>query len=420
MAKKKNVNEVEVKIDGAEWKKALDEAFKEKVQNAKVDGFRKGKIPRDVYEKRYGKEGLYLTASDIVINSAYKKALDESKLVPVTRPNVDIKEANDDEVVFVFDIIVRPEMKIKKYKGLKVAKETVKVTKEEIEHELGHILEEYEETKTKESGALAKGDIAVIDFEGFKDGVAFNGGKGENYSLEIGSNTFIPGFEDQLIGMNSEEEREIKVTFPEDYGAKDLAGQEVTFKVKLHEIKEKIERKFDKELFEDLAIEGVDTKEKLEKHIEEEIKKNKEADAEAKFEDALLDEVAKNVEVDIPQEMVDEEIDRLVDRYKHDLEHQGMNIDMYYKFTNTTEKDLRQNMENNAYKGVLYRMMLEEIAKLEKIEISDEDANKEAEEMAKEYKMKKEDFIKTFGGLDIVKYDLQIRRVMDLLKENNK
>ena len=420
MAKKKNVNEVEVKIDGEEWKKALDEAFKEKVRNAKVDGFRKGKIPRDVYEKRFGKEGLYLTASDIVINSAYKKALDESKLEPVTRPNVDIKDANDDEVVFVFDIIVRPEMKIKKYKGLKVAKEDVKVTQEEIEHELGHILEEYEETKTKESGALAKGDIAVIDFEGFKDGVAFKGGKGENYSLEIGSNTFIPGFEEQLIGMNSEEERDINVTFPEDYGAKDLAGKEVTFKVKLHEIKEKIVRKFDKELFEDLAIEGVDTKEKLEKHIEEEIKKNKEADAEAKYEDALLDEVAKNVDVDIPQEMVDEEIDRLVDRYKHDLEHQGMNIDMYYKFTNTTEKDLRQSMENNAYKGVLYRMMLEEIAKLEKIEISDEDANKEAEEMAKEYKMKKEDFIKTFGGLDIVKYDLQIRKVMELLKENNK
>ena len=420
MAKKKNVNEVEVKIDGAEWKKALDEAFKEKVQNAKVDGFRKGKIPRDVYEKRFGKEGLYLTASDIVLNSAYKKALDESKLVPVTRPNVDIKDANDEEVVFVFEIIVRPEMKIKKYKGLKVTKEAVKVTKEEIEHEMGHILEEYEETKTKDGGQLAKGDIAVIDFEGFKDGVPFNGGKGENYSLEIGSNTFIPGFEDQLIGMKSEEEREIKVTFPEDYGAKELAGKPVTFKVKLHEIKEKITRKFDKELFEDLAIEGVDSKEKLEKYVEEEIKKHKEADSEAKYEDALLDEVAKNVEVDIPQEMVDEEIDRLVDRYKHDLEHQGMNIDMYYKFTNTTEKDLRQSMENNAYKGVLYRMMLEEIAKLEKIEISDDEANKEAEEMAKEYKMKKEDFIKTFGGLDIVKYDLQIRKVMELLKENNK
>ena len=420
MAKKKNSKEVEVKIEGEEWKKALDEAFKEKAKNAKVDGFRKGKIPRDIYEKKFGKEGLYVAASDSLLNAAYKKALDSSKLEPVTRPSVDIKSADDDGVTFVFDIITKPELKIKSYKGLKVKREEVKVTKEEIEHELKHILEEYEETKTKESGSLEKGDIAVIDFEGFKDGKPFAGGKGENYSLEIGSNTFIPGFEDQLIGMNSGEERDIEVTFPKEYQAPELKGQKATFKVKLHEIKVKIERKFDKELFEDLAIEGVDSKEKLEKHIEDHIKEHKQADNESKYEDALLDEIANNVEVYITEEIVEEEIDRMEDRFKSELSTQGVTLDMFLKMSQNTEKALRETMEPNAYKGVLYRLTLEEIAKLEKINISDDEANKEAEEMAKKYKMKKDDFVRAFGGLEIVKYDLQIRKVMELLKELNK
>ena len=420
MAKKDNKNEVIVTIEGKSWTDAIEKAFKEKVKTVTVDGFRKGKVPRDIYEKKFGKESLYFPASDYVIEEAYKKALEESKLVPVVQPTVDIKNIDASHVEFVFKIITKPEVKIKKYKGLKVKPEKIKVTKEEIEHELGHILERFTETRTKENGKVEKGNIAVIDFEGFKDGKTFEGGKAENYELEIGSNSFIPGFEDQIIGMKTNEEKDINVTFPEDYHAKELKGAKVVFKVKVNDIKEKVEREFDKELFEDLAIDGVDTKEKLEKHIEQDITAQKEMDVENKYVDELLEAVAKNVEVDIPEEMVEEEIDRMIQRYDEQLRMQGISLEMYYEFTKSTEKDLRAQMEKEAYNHVLYRLMLEELIVTEKVEVKDEDVDKETDELAKKYKMKKDEFVKAFGGKDMVKYDLEIRKVVELLKEYNK
>ena len=420
MAKKKNINEVSVKIEGKSWTDAIDKAFKEKVKTVTVDGFRKGKVPRDIYEKKFGKESLYFQASDYVLEEAYKKALEESKLIPVVQPTVDLKNVDASHVEFVFKIITKPEVKIKKYKGLKVKPEKVKVTKEEIEHELGHILERFTETKTKENGKVAKGDIAVIDFEGFKDGKPFDGGKAENYELEIGSNSFIPGFEEQIVGMKLNEEKDINVTFPEDYHAENLKGAKAVFKIKVNEIKEKVERKFDKDLFDDLAIDGVDTKEKLEKHIEEDIAAQKEMEVENKYVDELLETVSKNVEVDIPEEMVEEEIDRMIHRYEEQLRMQGISLEMYYEFTKTTEKDLRTQMEKEAYSHVLYRLMLEELLVLEKVEVKDDEVEKEIDEMAKKYKMKKDEFIKAFGGQDMVKYDLEIRKVIELLKEYNK
>lgn len=420
MTKNKKIKEVIVKIEGEDWKKALDKAFSEKVKNTTVAGFRKGKVPRDIYEKKFGKESLYLPASDYVVEKAYKKALEESKLVPVVQPKLEVKSVDDKGIEFVFKIITKPDVNIKKYKGLNVKPEKVKVTKEEIEHEIGHLLEKYSETVSKENGKVEKGNIAVIDFEGFKDKVPFEGGKAENYELEIGSNTFIPGFEEQLIDMKLNEEKEIEVVFPKDYPHEDLKGKKVTFNVKVNEIKEKIQREFDKELFEDLAIEGVDSKEKLEKHIENTIREQKEMENENKYVDSLLEAVAKNVEVDIPEEMVEEEIDRLIHRYEEQLKMQGITLEMYYQFTKTTEKQLRANMEKEAYNHVLYRLMLEEIANIEKIEISDDEAQKEAEELAKKYQMKKDDFIKMFGGSEMVQYDLEIRKVIELLKEYNK
>ena len=228
MAKKenKNVHEVTIKIEGESWEKALDRVFKEKQKTVKVDGFRKGKVPRSVFEKKFGKESLYFDAANAVLEEAYTKVMTDSKLIPVVQPAVDIKDITDKGVEFIFRIVTKPE---------------VKVTKEEIEHELGHLLERYTELVTKE-GKVENGDVAIIDFEGFKDGVAFDGGKGENYSLEIGSNTFIPGFEEQIIGMKTGDEKDLKVTFPEDYGAAELAGAPVVFKVKVNEIKEKKER----------------------------------------------------------------------------------------------------------------------------------------------------------------------------------
>lgn len=417
--KKNNVHEVIVKIEGVEWTEALDKAFKSKQKDAKVDGFRKGKVPRNIYEKHYGKESLFFLAAEEVLQSAYAKAMEESNLIPVVQPSVDIKDISDKGVEFTFKIITKPVVKIKNYKGLGIKPEEIKVTKDEIDHEIGHLLEEYTELVTKE-GEVKNGDVAVIDFEGFKDGKPFDGGKGENYSLEIGSNTFIPGFEEQVIGMKTGEEKDLTVSFPEDYGVEDLKGQPVIFKVKVNEIKEKVTRELDKEFFEDLAMEGVHSKETLEKEVEKNIKAQKEADNENKYIDHLLEEVAKNVEVDIPQEMVDEETTRLLGRFEQQMAMQGISLDIYYQFTKSSEEDLRKQMDKEAYQNVLYRLMLEEIMNLEKIEVSQEEASKEAEELAKKYKMDKEDFLKQFGGLEMIQYDLEMHKVIDLLKELNK
>ena len=421
MAKKenKNIHEVTVKIEGDSWKKALDEVFKEKQKTLKVDGFRKGKVPRSVFEKKFGKESLYFDAANAVLPEAYTKAMEDSKLIPVVQPAVDIKDITEDGVEFIFKIVTKPEVKVKKYKGLGVKPEKVKVTKEEVDHEIGHLLERYTELVSKE-GKVENGDVAIIDFEGFKDGEAFDGGKGENYSLEIGSNTFIPGFEEQIIGMKAGDEKDLDITFPEDYGAKELAGAPVVFKVKVNEVKEKKQRELDEDFFEDLGMDDIDSEEKLREEIKKSLEAQKEMDAENKYIDNLLETVSKNVEVDIPEEMVEEEVDRLMTRFEEQMKMQGISLDVYYQFTNSTEKDLRAQMEKEAYNNVLYRLMLEEVMKLEKIEVSLKEAEKEAEELAKKYQMEKEEFLKQFGGLELVQYDLEMRKVIDVLKELNK
>ena len=423
MAKKEKTNKLEITItiEGKEWQDALDKAFKQKVKTVAVDGFRKGKCPRDIYEKKFGKESLYIDGAESLLQNAYKKLLDEHKdLVPVVQPRVDIKSIDDDKVEFLFTIITAPEVNVKKYKGLKVKKDKVEVSNEEIEHELGHLLEKYTEVVTKEDGEVENGDIAVIDFEGFKDGVAFDGGKGENYSLEIGSGTFIPGFEEQLVGMKTGEEKDIQVTFPEDYMAEDLKGKEVTFKVKVNEIKQKQKRELDKDFFDDLGMEGVDTKEKLEKEIKEKISAQKEVEAENNHIDRLLEEIGKNVDVDIPEEMVEEEIDHMMEQFKERLEMQGVSLDMYLKFTQSDEKALRDQMEKDAYQRVLYRLMLEEIVKLEHIEVTDEEVEKELDEMAKKYNMEKDELVKMFHDKAMIKYELEMRKTIEMLKEENK
>ena len=415
----KNKHEVTVKIDGDAWKNAIDKVFAKKQKTVKVDGFRQGKVPRNIYEKKFGKESLYLDAADAVLQDAYAKAMDDSKLVPVVQPEVNLKNIGEEGVEFTFKIITKPEVKVNKYKGLNIKLEEVEVTDEEINHELSHLLERYTELVTKD-GEVKNGDVAIIDFEGFKDGEAFDGGKGENYSLEIGSNTFIPGFEEQVIGMKAGDEKDLNVTVPEDYGAKDLAGAPVVFKVKVNEVKEKKTRELDEDFFEDLGMEGIDSEDKLKAEIKESIKAQKEMDAENKYVDSLLEGVSKNVEVDIPEEMVNEEVDRLMGRFAEQMKMQGISLDLYYQFTGSNEEQLRSQMEKEAFNNVLYRLMIEEIQQIEKIVVSDEDAEKEAEELAKKYQMDKEDFLNQFGGLEMVKYDLEVRKVIELLKELNK
>ena len=244
------------KVEGENWKNALDKSFLKNVKEAKVDGFRKGKCPRDVFEKKYGVEALYNDAVDIVLPGLYTEVLKESALEPVVQPSIDIKEINKDGVSIEFTIITAPVANVKKYTGLKVTREKVKVTDEEITEEINRLKDQYAEIAVKE-GKIESGDTAVIDFEGFKDGVAFEGGKGENYPLEIGSNTFIPGFEDALIGLSTGDKKDIPLTFPENYPSEELKGAKVVFKVTVHEVKTRLIPELDKDFFTDLGIEGV-------------------------------------------------------------------------------------------------------------------------------------------------------------------
>ena len=421
MAKKenKNLHEVSIKIEGKEWETAVDKAFKVKQKTAKVDGFRKGKVPRNVYENKFGKESLYFEAANSLVPVAYDKMMAESKLEPVARPSVDIKDISDKGVEFNFKVITKPEVTVKKYKGLNIKPDKVEVTEEEVNHELGHLLERYTELVVKD-GAVENGDVAIIDFEGFKDGVAFEGGKGENYFLEIGSGSFIPGFEEGVIGMKVGDEKDLDLTFPEDYGVEDLAGAKVVFKVKVNEIKQKQTRELDKDFFDDLGMEGIDTEEKLKDEIKASIQAQKEMDAENAYIDKILEEVSKNVEVEIPEEMVEDEIDHLMEHFEQQIKMQGLSLDLYYQFTGSDEKALRSQMEKEAYKNVLYRFMLEEVGILEKVEVTLEEAEKEAENLAQKYQMKKEDFLEKMGGLDLIQYDLKMHKTIDLLKELNK
>ena len=421
MAKKenKNIHEVSIKIEGKEWETAVDKAFKVKQKTAKVDGFRKGKVPRNVYENKFGKESLFFEAANSLVPVAYDKMMAESKLEPVARPSVEIKDISDKGVEFNFKVITKPEVTVKKYKGLNIKPDKVEVTEEEVNHELGHLLERYTELVVKD-GAVENGDVAIIDFEGFKDGVAFEGGKGENYSLEIGSGSFIPGFEEGVIGMKVGDEKDLDLTFPEDYGVEDLAGAKVVFKVKVNEIKQKQTRELDKDFFDDLGMEGIDTEEKLKDEIKASIQAQKEMDAENAYIDKILEEVSKNVEVEIPEEMVEDEIDHLMEHFEQQIKMQGLSLDLYYQFTGSDEKALRSQMEKEAYKNVLYRFMLEEVGILEKVEVTLEEAEKEAENLAQKYQMKKEDFLEKMGGLDLIQYDLKMHKTIDLLKELNK
>ena len=412
----KNIKEINIKVEGKEWEEALDKAFVKANAKAKIDGFRPGKAPKEVFLKKYGKEALYMDAADIVLDGAYRKVFEDNKdLEIVAQPEIGLKSIDEKGVEFTFKLTLKPEVKLGKYKGLNVKKDSVKVTKEEVEHEIEHLRSHYAENVVKE-GKVENGDIAIIDFEGFKDGKAFDGGKGENYSLTIGSNTFIPGFEDQIIGMAKGEEKDINVTFPEDYHSEDLKGQPVVFKVKVNEIKEVKIPELDKDFFEDLGMEGIDSKESLEAQVKENIKARRDADAENKYIDELLEATAKNVEVDIPDVMISEEQDRILRQYEENLKMQGLTLEQFYQFTNSDEAALKEQMKDEATKRVTYRLMLEAIAKTEKIEITDEKANEEAETLAKRYQMPVDEFLKAFGGIEMIKYDLEMRGAIDVLK----
>ena len=417
---KKGIKEVTVKIEGKEWQDALDKAFQKKNKDAKIDGFRKGKAPKEMYIKKYGKMELYIEAGDMVLEKAYTKVLDDNKDIledVVARPEIELKEVDDEKIEFKFTLTLKPEVKLGKYKGLGVKKEAAEATKEEIEAAINQTRQRFAEDVLKE-GPIENGNVAIIDFEGFVDGKAFDGGKAENYSLEIGSGSFIPGFEEQLVGLKEGDEKEINVTFPKDYHAEELKGKDAVFKVKIHEVKEVHIPELDKEFFEDLGMDGIDTKEALEAYITDSIISNKNAELENKYIDELLTKASENTEVEIPEVMIEEEVDRMVHQYDEYLKSQGMGMEMLFAMTGSNEEDFRKDVRPGAEKRVKERLMLEEIAKAEKIEISDDEAKEEAGKMAKNYQMETDELLKNFGGLEIVKYDMKMRKAMEVLKED--
>lgn len=414
--KNNKTKEISIKIEGEVWQQALDDAFKEANEKVKMDGFRKGKAPKDIFLKKYGLESLYEKATDKVLNEAYIKLLQENQALEIVcQPEVRINEINEEGVEFVFGLTLKPEVKLGKYKNLGIKKEEVKVTAKEIDQALEETLDKYTEMAIKD-GIIEVGDTVIIDFEGFKDGVPFDGGKSEDYSLKIGSGTFIPGFEENLVGLKKGDTKDIKLSFPEDYHSEELKGQPVIFKVMIKEIKETIIPELNEEFFKDLGHDGINTKEELENQLKESIMARKEAESENKYIDQLLDEGIKGIEVELPKGMVEEEISRMVGQYEETLQRQGLTLEQFYQFTNSNEEALRNQMTLEAERRIKSRLMLEAIAKEENIEITEEKAKEEASKLAQKYQMEEEEFLKLFGGIEMVQYDLQIRAAIEVMK----
>ena len=409
--------EILVKFEGEEWQDALNQAFKKANKTAKIDGFRPGKAPKDVFLKKYGIGVLFEEAAEILLEDAYKKVMEDNKdLQIVAQPRVEINSVTEDAIEYKFVLVTKPEVELGKYNGFNIKKEEVTVTDEEVDEALINMRKRYTENVNKD-GKVEDGDIAVIDFEGFDNGVPFEGGKGEDYSLKIGSNTFIPGFEEQIIGMSKGEEKDINVTFPEDYHSENLKGKPVVFKVKVKEVQEVKLPELDKDFFEDLGMEGIEDAESLKKQLKENIEAHKTQEVENKYIDELLEAAAGETKVSIPHIMIHDELDRMLKQYEERLKMQGITLEMFYQFTNSDEKALKDQLHGEAEKNVKYRLMLEAIAEKENIQISDEEASKEAEDLAIKYDMNKDEFLKLFGGLEMVKYDLSMKRAIEILKK---
>ena len=408
-----------LKLEGKEWKECLKGAYDKKKKDIKLDGFRKGQVPYDIYVKKTGIETLYMDAVDMAVDKLYAKLLsDKETITPVATPSIDILDINEKLVEIEFTLVGAPEVKLGKYKGLGIKREEVKVTDEEIEHELTHLKEQFAEVKSLDDKTKIKeGMIAVIDFEGFKDGVAFKGGKGENYNLEIGSHTFIPGFEEQLVGLKKGDKKDINVTFPENYHSEELKGQPVIFKVEIKEVKERVFPEFDKEFFEDLNVGGVESLDDLKNYIKENMIHEKTHQVEDAHLFKCLDKVVENSKFEIPVEMTNDEVSRLVREFSERLQYQGLDLDNYLKFTNSNIEDFKKTLEPEANKRIGYRLMMDAIVEKEKLEVSDKEVEDAIVEKAKEYGMKKEEFEREIGNKEMFKYDLLMRKAMKVVTE---
>lgn len=396
----------------------LEQAFKKVVKEINVPGFRKGKMPRQMFEKRFGVESLYQDALDFILPDAYANAVEEAGINPVDRPEIDIDTMEKNQpLVFTAKVTVKPEVQLGEYKGIEVTKQDTEVTDEEIENQLKENQERFAELAVKEDEAIVEGDTAVIDFEGFVDGEAFEGGAGTDYSLEIGSNSFIPGFEEQLVGVKAGEEKDVEVTFPEEYHAAELAGKSATFKVKVNEVKAKELPELDDEFAKEIDAE-VASLEELRTKMKETLAAEKQSASDAQLRDELVQKVAENATIDLPHAMIHTEMDRMMQDFEQRLTQQGMNLDLYYQFSGQDEQALRAQMHDDAETRVRVSLVLEAIAAAENMEVTAEDINKELEKMSGQFNMDAEQIKAALGGTEMLENDIRMQNTVEFLVEN--
>ncbi len=415
----KNMAKLTIEASAEEFEKALEKAFQKNKTKINVQGFRKGKAPRSLVEKMYGPEMFYEDAANELIPEAYEKAASESGLDIVSRPDIDVVQIEKGKsFIFTAEVAVKPEVTLGTYKGIKVEKKEVTVTDEEVMEKINKELDQNSRTITVDDRAVQDGDIAVIDFEGFVDGTAFEGGKGEDYSLTIGSHSFIDNFEEQLIGKAIGEEVEVNVTFPEEYQAKELAGKPALFKVKIKEIKVKELPELDDDFAQDVS--EFSTLDEYKENIKATIKESKEKELKTAKENEIVDKIIEGATMDIPEPMIDSQANQMAEEFAQRIKYQGLSVEQYFQFTGMDAKKFMESLRPQAVKRIQSRLVLEAVVKAENIEVSEEELDKELTQMATQYQMEADKLKELVGEREKeqIKDDIAVQKAVDFVLEN--
>ncbi len=416
-----NFIELKVEFDAEEWKKAQDKTLRKVAKNMNIPGFRKGKAPVSMVKSMVNKAMLLEDSLDVLMNQHYTQLLRDNKISPIAQPQLTMDVMTEDELKVTLKIEVKPEITLGEYKGIEVVKDAVEVTEEDVENEIKALQEQNAELQIKEEGEVEEGDTAVIDFEGFVDGVAFEGGKGEKHPLVIGSHSFIPGFEDQVKGMKVNEEKDVVVTFPEDYQATDLASKEATFKVVCHEIKTRVLPEVNDEFVKDCALDGVETVEDLRTNIKTRLQNQKEQEAENKYTDELYSKVIEQSPFDVPETMINNEIDQMISEIKQNIQQQGIDFDTFTKITGKDETSIREEVKAQAEQRVRFNLILEAIAKAENLTVTEEEIDEEFNKIAEAYGKEVKEIKSLLSGVtDSISNDLLMRKAVKVIRDNAK
>lgn len=414
----KSKGELSVTLEGQAWKTACDKAFTKLAKDVEIAGFRKGQAPKNLVEKQISRNNVYIEAIETMANEVLVEGIKEHDLMPVARPELKITSMTDDKAEIGFILVIKPEVQLGEYKGLAYQEETATVTEEEVEKEIDQLRERFAEMVTKEGNA-EHGDTVTIDFLGKKDGVPFAGGQAEGHQLELGSGAFIPGFEDQLIGAKAGDKKDVEVTFPAEYHAEELAGAPVVFEVTVHEVTRKELPSVDDEFAKDVNAPNVETLADLKAQIRTTIEKEKQTQSENIAMDKLITEVVDSAQVDIPEEMITEETDQMIQEFSQRIQQQGVSLTAFLEMTGQKIDDLRSQMGMDAEKKVKLRLVLEEVAKVEKLEVEEAEIESEYKSIADQYHMETEK-VKELIPASNLKYDIRLRKAYELIKDSAK